>query len=492
MAAKKLLLAAALTATALAAPVLEERQSCGSQWTQCGGNGWTGATCCASGSVCVAQNPYYSQCLPGSQVTTSAAAPTTTPASSTSNTSKTSSSTVVTVSTTSKASTSAGVTASSSSTKVSTTTTPAGSAGATATYSGNPFSGVNMWANSYYASEVANLAIPSLSAAMAAKAAAVAKVPSFQWLDTAATVNTLMANTLADIRAANKAGGNYAAQFVVYDLPDRDCAAAASNGEYSIANGGVANYKAYIDAIRVMIIKYSDIRIILVVEPDSLANLVTNTNVAKCSGAASAYKECTIYALQKLNLDNVAMYLDAGHAGWLGWPANIQPAATLFAGIYKDAGSPKAVRGLATNVANYNAWSLSSAPSITTPNPNYDEKHYVEAISPLLNAAGFPAKFITDQGRSGKQPTGQTEWGHWCNVIGAGFGTRPTTNTGLDIEDAFVWIKPGGECDGTSNTTATRYDYHCGLADALQPAPEAGQWFQAYFVQLINNASPAF
>jgi cellulose 1,4-beta-cellobiosidase len=76
-----------------------------------------------------------------------------------------------------------------------------------------------------------------------------------------------MDSTLADIRRANQAGANppNAGIFVVYDLPDRDCAAAASNGEYSIANGGVANYKAYIDAIKAVVVKYSDIRILLVV-----------------------------------------------------------------------------------------------------------------------------------------------------------------------------------------------------------------------------------
>lgn len=113
-------------------------------------------------------------------------------------------------------------------------------------------------------------------------------------------------------------------------------------------------------------------------------------------------------------------------------------------------------------------------------------------MAPLMSAAGWPAHFITDTGRNGRQPTGQLEWGNWCNVKGTGFGVRPTTNTGLDVQDAFVWIKPGGECDGTSNTSAARYDYHCGLADALQPAPEAGAWFQAYFEQLLTNANPAF
>ncbi|XXG99635.1 hypothetical protein Hte_005976 [Hypoxylon texense] len=346
-----------------------------------------------------------------------------------------------------------------------------------------------MWTNSYYASEVSAYAVPTLGAG----AAAVAKVPSFMWLDTRDKVD-LMAETLADIRAANKAGASppNAGIFVVYDLPDRDCAAAASNGEYSIANGGIAKYKAYIDAIVSLIKTYSDVRLLLVIEPDSLANLVTNTNVAKCSNAQAAYMECTTYAVKNLNLPNVAMYLDAGHAGWLGWPANLQPAAKLFAQLYKDAGSPKALRGLATNVANYNAWKISTCPSYTQGNTNCDESSYVNAMAPLLSAAGWDAHFVTDTGRSGKQPTGQKEWGDWCNVIGTGFGTRPTAETGSDILDAFVWVKPGGECDGTSNTTATRYDFHCGLSDALQPAPEAGSWFQAYFEQLYKNANPPF
>lgn len=76
-----------------------------------------------------------------------------------------------------------------------------------------------------------------------------------------------MGTYLADIKAKNAAGANppIAAQFVVYDLPDRDCAALASNGEYSIANGGVANYKKYIDAIRAQLLNYPDVHTILVI-----------------------------------------------------------------------------------------------------------------------------------------------------------------------------------------------------------------------------------
>jgi cellulose binding protein with CBM1 domain/EXPB1-like protein len=40
-----------------------------------GGINWTGGTSCASGLACVVQNPYYSQCLPRSEVIASSASP---------------------------------------------------------------------------------------------------------------------------------------------------------------------------------------------------------------------------------------------------------------------------------------------------------------------------------------------------------------------------------------------------------------------------------
>ncbi|GES64607.1 cellobiohydrolase [Aspergillus terreus] len=461
-------------ALALLLPAVQAQQTL---WGQCGGIGWTGPTNCVAGAACSTQNPYYAQCLPGT-ATTSTTLTTTTRV------------TTTATSTTSKSSSTGSTTTTKS---TGSTTTSASSTTITSAPSGNPFSGYQLYANPYYSSEVHTLAMPSLASSLLPAASAAAKVPSFTWLDTAAKVPT-MGTYLADIKAKNAAGANppIAAQFVVYDLPDRDCAALASNGEYSIANGGVANYKKYIDAIRAQLLNYPDVHTILVIEPDSLANLVTNLNVAKCANAQSAYLECVNYALIQLNLPNVAMYIDAGHAGWLGWPANISPAAQLFAGVYKDAGAPAALRGLATNVANYNAFSISTCPSYTSGNSNCDENRYINAFAPLLKAQGWDAHFIVDTGRNGVQPTKQNAWGDWCNVIGTGFGVRPTTNTGNSLVDAFVWVKPGGESDGTSDSSAARYDAHCGYSDALQPAPEAGTWFQAYFEQLLKNANPAF
>ena len=166
------------------------------------------------------------------------------------------------------------------------------------------------------------------------------------------------------------------------------------------------------------------------------------------------------------------LYLDAGHSGWLGWPANISPAAQLFAEVLQGAGSGATVRGLATDVSNYNLLRGAEDPA-QAPNPNYDEELYINALAPLLHQNNFPAAFIVDQGRSGVSGI-RTAEGDWCNVkgthetifamfmtyvtSGAGMGTRPTTDTGNTLIDAIVWVKPPGESDGTSNSSAPRYD----------------------------------
>ncbi|KAJ7940206.1 cellobiohydrolase II [Mycena leptocephala] len=424
-------------------------------WGQCGGIGFTGPTTCVAGATCTVNNAYYSQCLPNSTGGT-----TTTPTTTISSTTGTGTTTV---------------------------SSPTGSQTPDAT---NPFLGHNIYLTPFYAAEVTAAAANITDATTKAKALSVAKIPTFTWFDTIAKVPDL-GTYLADASAQGKSSGTpMIVQIIVYDLPDRDCAAAASNGEFSIANNGQANYFSYIDGLVAQIKKFPDVRVIAIIEPDSLANLVTNLSVAKCANAQTTYLACVTYAIQQLNkLGNVYMYLDAGHAGWLGWPANLTPAAQLFSSLFKNAGSPSFVRGLATNVANYNALSAVTPDPITQGNSNYDEIHYINALGPVLSSSGFPAHFIVDQGRSGVQNIRQ-QWGDWCNVKGSGFGTRPTTNTGFTAIDAIVWAKPGGECDGTSNTSSPRFDFHCGLSDADQPAPEAGSWFQEFFTTLVTKANP--
>ncbi|KAF8582951.1 glycoside hydrolase family 6 protein [Ramaria rubella] len=444
-----------LTLAAVSALLFALRVSAQSPiYGQCGGQGWTGPTTCAAGSVCTVGNPYYSQCLPSSS------APPTTPSSPT----------------------------------ASHTSSAPSSTPSVPTDAGNPFTGYNTFLIPEYVAEVQAAVANITDATTATKAKELESIPVFFWMDVAAKVPTL-GTYLASAAAA---GGSQLVQAVIYDLPDRDCAAESSAGEYTIANNGSALYKAYIDAIAAQVTKYPTVRVVFVVEPDGLANLVTNLDISKCANAESTYIELVSYAISQLQQPNVFLYLDAGHSGWLGWPANISPAAALFGQVLSGAGSGAVVRGLATDVSNYNLLRGPEDPA-QSPNPNYDEELYINALAPLLAQNNYPAHFIVDQGRSGVADI-RTQEGDWCNVKGAGLGIRPTTATSNALIDALTslclthfaqWVKPPGESDGTSNTTSPRYDTHCGQSDAAQPAPEAGTWFQSYFVTLVQNANPA-
>ncbi|KAF8665661.1 hypothetical protein AX16_000114 [Volvariella volvacea WC 439] len=280
-------------------------------------------------------------------------------------------------------------------------------------------------------------------------------------------------------------------QLVVYNLPDRDCAAKASAGELKLEEDGFNKYKAYIDSIarELSTPLARGLTFAVILEPDSLGNLVTNLGVPKCAGAAQAYKDGVSYAISKLQHRNVHLYIDAAHGGWLGWNDNLAPTATLFAEVLRNAGPGARVRGLATNVSNYNHYNSTNREPYTEWNNSWNEQLYAQQLAPHLVAAGFPAHFIIDQGRSGQ--TGiRAEWGYWCNIKDAGFGIRPTTDTGDALVDAIVWVKPGGESDGTSDTQAERFDEMCIGPNAHTPAPEAGEWFNEYVIELVKRADP--
>ncbi len=101
----------------------------------------------------------------------------------------------------------------------------------------------------FYANEVTAAAGNISDATVKAKALKVANIPTFTWFDVVAKVPTL-GTYLASAQAQQQSSGQkQLVQIVVYDLPDRDCAALASNGEFSIANDGLNKYKNYIDQI---------------------------------------------------------------------------------------------------------------------------------------------------------------------------------------------------------------------------------------------------
>ena len=114
----------------------------------------------------------------------------------------------------------------------------------------------------------------------------------------------------------------------------------------------------------------------------------------------------------------------------------------------------------------------------------YDELLYMEALYSLL--VTIPEHFIIDQSRSGVAGIRPAGWISWCNIEGAGFGIRPTTATPDSRIDAIVWVKRGGESDGTGP------EPFCQLSGSLIPSPAYGLWFQDYFNTLVTHANPPF
>jgi cellulose 1,4-beta-cellobiosidase len=60
------------------------------------------------------------------------------------------------------------------------------------------------------------------------------------------------------------------------------------------------------------------------------------------------------YAISKFSaLPNVALYVDAAHEAWLGWPNNRQLIVGIFQQVLAAAGGASKIRGFSVNVANY-------------------------------------------------------------------------------------------------------------------------------------------
>ncbi|MFC9282048.1 glycoside hydrolase family 6 protein [Streptomyces collinus] len=421
-----------------------------------------------------------------------------------------------------------------------------GGGGGTGTRVDNPYAGAKVYVN------------PEWSAKAAAEpgGSRVSNQPTGVWLDRIAAINGVNGGMglrdHLDAALAQKGGNDEVVQLVVYDLPGRDCAALASNGELGPTD--IDKYKTqFIDPIAAILAdpKYASLRIVTTIEIDSLPNLVTNTGsrataTANCDTmlANGNYVKGVGYALAKLGaIPNVYNYLDAGHHGWIGWDDNFGPAATLFKQAATSEGATvDDVQGFITNTANYSAlkennFTVDDTVNGTTVrqskwvdwNRYVDEQSFAQAFRNQLVSAGFDSGIgmLIDTSRNGwggtARPAGpgprtsvdtyidggrydrRIHIGNWCNQSGAGLGERPQAAPATGI-DAYVWMKPPGESDGSSSAIANNegkgFDRMCdptytgnarngnNLSGALPNAPLSGHWFSAQFQQLMQNAYP--
>lgn len=392
--------------------------------------------------------------------------------------------------------------------------------------------------------------------------------PTGVWLDRIAAIesgsegnSTGLAEHLDNAVAQDAANGATPTviQVVIYNLPGRDCAALASNGELGPEDLPIYESE-YIDVIAGIMSQpqYADLRIATIIEIDSLPNLVTNVDgqpgaTALCTQMRDngGYVDGVGYALGTLGaIPNVYNYVDAAHHGWIGWTDNFNPTADIICDAAGANGAtPADVHGMITNTANYSALeepfidTFGTAPGggLNRSSAWIDWNQYNAELpfaqdfrQELVNVCGGVDSnigMLIDTSRNGwggpDRPTGPSSEpevnafvdgsridrrihkGNWCNQAGAGLGERPQAAPEPGI-DAYVWIKPPGESDGSSelipigpeNPDGKGFDRMCdptyegnarnqnNMSGALPNAPVSGRWFQAQFDELLDNAFP--
>ncbi|MFI1187625.1 glycoside hydrolase family 6 protein [Streptomyces californicus] len=225
------------------------------------------------------------------------------------------------------------------------------------------------------------------------------------------------------------------ALLVLYNIPHRDC------GRFS--RGGAADgdaYRAWVDGVARGI---GDRGATVVLEPDALLHLVDGCTPRELHEERYGLLKDAIRRLKRQPATTV--YLDAGNAGWRSPDALDQPL--------RRAGIAEA-DGFSLNVSNFQTTAAST--------------EFGRKVSERIG--GKP--FVIDTSRNGNGPyTGGDPAENWCNPPGRALGEPPTTRTGDELVDAYLWIKRPGESDGD-----------------CRGGPKAGAWWPEYALGLASAA----
>ena len=322
---------------------------------------------------------------------------------------------------------------------------------------------------------------------------------------------------------------------VAYNVPGRDCSQYSSGGA-----GSDAAYRAWADGFAAGLTKRQ--KVIVIVEPDGLANLPSDCPAAYPSQDVAALTVGRIADIKYigeavLKADrNALVYLDAGNSAW----HNVADATSRLeqAGVSEFRGFSLNVSNYqwTSNLSQYGTWiseCIAVHPDAATTTPTDCGDQYYNggpldgfasgvALDPSrqwsdtatdptaytaninaryaaeLKAAGqTPAThFVGDTSRNGLGPwapaagTNYPDPQTWCNPPGRGLGARPQAqpSAAFPLLDAYLWIKTPGESDGQCNrgiTGSTTDPEWGGITD-----PEAGSWFPQQALQLAQLANP--
>jgi len=315
---------------------------------------------------------------------------------------------------------------------------------------------------------------------------------------------------------------------VAYNVPFRDCAQYSAGGATS-----AEDYLAWIDGVAKGIGRH---KAVIILEPDGLGivpffvpyfeEAYEWCQPAEADAASAADERFAAIgaALDRLNQQpNVAVYLDATHAAWLGVGeaahrlklAGIDRAAGFFLNVSNYRATFDSIKygeWISSCLALVNAvswWDASWCPGQYVESPvgsgNYVVDYGPETVAAVdanyaaMFTSGWAESdivpsthFVIDTSRNGQgpwvppadHPEGDPQ--DWCNPPDRGLGLRPTTRTGNALLDAYLWIKIPGESDGScTRWGAGPEDPVRGMIDAA-----AGQWFPEQALELVHLANP--
>lgn len=381
-------------------------------------------------------------------------------------------------------------------------------------------------------------AAQSLTGQARADAQLLGSIPSATWF-TKGTPAEVRADVNALVTAATKAGKMPV--LVAYNLPFRDCSQYSAGGA-----ADTAAYAAWIDAFAAGI---GNRRATVILEPDGVGIIPHYTtldgNAEWCQPAESDPATAVADRYAQLNhavdalkaRPGVSVYLDGTSSAWLNvgevsdrllkagvqradgfylnasnyqftanqvvfgsWVSKCIAFATVVRpyvpgspgnpGAFADCGNQYWNGGPATDwqgvaMSPYGEWTAGNAdPALNTTgvDSRYDS---------ILGDVAPTTRFVVDTSRNGLGPWRYPEGVYpahedWCNPPDRGLGVRPTTATGVDLVDAYLWIKVPGESDGKCyRGTAGPNDPARGMED-----PAAGQWFAEQARELIALANP--
>ncbi|WP_165977296.1 glycoside hydrolase family 6 protein [Nonomuraea diastatica] len=272
------------------------------------------------------------------------------------------------------------------------------------------------------------------------------------------------------IEAAEKAGG--VPVFLINSMPGSDC--------LPIEPKDMTAYQEWITGIARQI---GQARAVVILEPSSLVKL---PGTRKCDADGSPeqrYRDLRQAVRSLRSNPRTAVYLDGSQDYWPG--TDVMARRLIGAGVEE-------ADGFFVNTAGYQRTEKSveygKALSACVSVQLRTGREECPQDTPV-DRSRMP-HFVIDTARNGQGSwTPEKKYADpqvWCNPPGRGVGPRPTTETGEELVDAYLWIARPGTSSGRCRRGAG------GEEDPVRGvvSPDGGQWWADLALERAKNANP--